>query len=120
MVSVAFEPLPSADPRFLVPPPTSISVLIVGAGPTGLLASYILAKLGVSSAIVERHALRLGQPKAHAINPRSLEILRHVGLDTTELRRKGTSADDGGWVRFVSTLQGTSIGDLHTRDRTRL
>lgn len=87
-------------------------MLIVGSGPVGLLIAYLLARRGIPSAIVERHALRLHQPKAHAINPRSLEILRQAGLDTTAMRRLGSSVGDAFWVRFVSGLTGHEMGKL--------
>ena len=52
------------------------AVLIVGAGPVGLMSGLLLARLGVKSLIVERRPARLRAPKAHALNPRSLEICR--------------------------------------------
>ena len=112
MVSNFFSPLPPRDGRFFSRPPTETKVLIVGSGPTGLLTAYLLARRGIRSTIVERHALRLGQPKAHAINPRSLEILRQAGLDTKALREQGSSAEDAFWVRFISGLNEYEVGKL--------
>jgi 2,4-dichlorophenol 6-monooxygenase len=62
--------------------------------------------------LLERHSHRLGQPKAHAINPRSLEIFRQVGLDTAKIWSLGSSADDTFWVRVVTLLTGFQIGKL--------
>ena len=92
--------------------PPQIQVLIIGGGPIGLLASILFAKAGIQSTVLERHARRLGQPKAHAINPRSLEILRQAGLDTRLLRKLGASPTEADAVRFVLSVCGLEIGTL--------
>ncbi|KAJ5176621.1 uncharacterized protein N7482_002498 [Penicillium canariense] len=80
--------------------PGSVPVLIVGGGPVGLLQALLLSRLGVRSLIVERYTERLGAPKAHVINPRSLEILRQYGLGEKRIHSLGTSRADGYWVKF--------------------
>ena len=62
--------------------------------------------------IVERYPERLAAPKAHAINPRSLEILRQYGLGEKRIRQLGTSRADGHWVNFITNLSGDTIGRL--------
>lgn len=62
--------------------------------------------------IIERYAERLAAPKAHAINPRSLEILRQYGLGEKRFRRLGSSRSDGFWVNFVTSLSGDAVGRL--------
>jgi 2-polyprenyl-6-methoxyphenol hydroxylase-like FAD-dependent oxidoreductase len=66
----------------------------------------------VKSLIIERYRERLAAPKAHAINPRSLEILRQYGLGEKRIRQLGTSRDDSSWVNFITNLSGDSIGRL--------
>ncbi|KAH6999264.1 FAD-binding monooxygenase, partial [Ilyonectria sp. MPI-CAGE-AT-0026] len=87
-------------------------VLIIGGGPIGLLSSILLAKYGIPSTIVEKHMERLGQPKACAINPRSLEILRQLGIATANLRSQGASPDDANLVRFAVTVAGAQLGSI--------
>ncbi|CAG8197121.1 unnamed protein product [Penicillium nalgiovense] len=92
--------------------PSSVPVLIVGGGPTGLLQALLLSRLGVQSLIIERYPERLAAPKAHAINPRSLEILRQFNLGEKHVRQLGTSRDDSSSVNFLTNLSGDAIGRL--------
>lgn len=85
---------------------------IVGAGPVGLMIALLLARQGIGSTIVERFRTRHGAPKAHALNPRSLEICKAVGLDVDRMTQSATPRQDGGWVRFMTNLAGTEIGAL--------
>jgi hypothetical protein len=62
--------------------------------------------------IIERYATRLAAPKAHAVNPRSLEICRQFGLDTAAIRQLGTPRNEAYWVNFITKLNGTEIGRL--------
>lgn len=95
-----------------LPPLSKTSVLIIGGGPTGLTAALLLARYNLQVIILERHRHRTGQPKAHAINPRSLEIFRQIGLDTVHLRDIGVPVEDGDTVRFVESMAGEEHGIL--------
>ncbi|MEU4192853.1 FAD-dependent monooxygenase [Kribbella sp. NPDC026611] len=55
-------------------------VLVVGAGPTGLLLASELTLAGADVTIVDRAAERSGQSKALSLQPRSVEILHSRGL----------------------------------------
>lgn len=57
-----------------------IDVLIVGAGPVGMLLSYQLDRLGISCMITERNLETTKWPKMDLTNCRSMEILRVLGL----------------------------------------
>src|ERR1700684_2037888 len=65
-----------------VPSPSTIEVpvLIVGAGPAGLALSAALSRYGVGHLLVERHSGTAHTPRAHIINQRTVEILRHLGI----------------------------------------
>ena len=76
------------------------------------MTAILLARQGLRSTVVERHQTRHGAPKAHALNPRTLEICRSIGLDMEKMKRRATPAADGGWVRFVTTLGGEEIGSI--------
>ncbi|MDT0459592.1 FAD-dependent monooxygenase [Streptomyces sp. DSM 41527] len=54
---------------------TDVDVLIVGAGPTGLLLANELGLAGVRTALAERLPHRSGQSKALNLQPRTAEVL---------------------------------------------
>lgn len=56
------------------------SVLIVGAGPTGLMMACELARFGVSSRIIDKKKGRTQTTNAAGIHTRTLEIFHHVGI----------------------------------------
>lgn len=58
-----------------------VPVLIVGAGPAGLLSSLALSRYGVKHLLVERHPGTAHTPRAHIVNQRTVEILRHLGVE---------------------------------------
>ena len=63
-------------------------VLIIGAGPVGLIAALSLAQRGVHTVIVEEEIEATKWPKMDITNCRSMEILKRLGL-ADELRSKG-------------------------------
>src|SRR5262245_39486499 len=60
---------------------TRTSVLVVGAGPAGLVTSLVLARQGVRSTLVERHPGTSIHPRASGISTRSMEIFRRLGIE---------------------------------------
>jgi 2,4-dichlorophenol 6-monooxygenase len=90
-----------------------VPVMIAGGGPVGLTMALLLASQGIMSTIVERRPPRASSaPKAHVVNPRSLEIFRSIGIDLEALRRTGASRRDAEVSRFMTRLAGTELGHL--------
>lgn len=56
------------------------TVLIVGAGPTGLIAAYELARAGICCRLIDKDAHRATQSRAIAIHPRTVETFELMGL----------------------------------------
>lgn len=82
----------------------STDVLIVGAGPSGLVAALLLARWKVRSIVVERNAETSDHPKAHELNARSIEILREVGITEQELAAEASPLEDASRVLFCRTI----------------
>lgn len=70
-------------------------VLIVGAGPTGLVLAHELARRGVACRIIDRALERQRTSKAIAIQARSLEMFDLMGLPTDELLARGHGVAGG-------------------------
>lgn len=60
--------------------PNSPSVLIVGAGPTGLMMATILARNGISFRIIDKKPTRTMTTNAAVLHARTLELLDHLGI----------------------------------------
>ena len=88
------------------------TVLIVGGGPVGLLGAHLLARRGVTSLVAEKYPRRLDAPKAHALNPRSLEICAAAGLPMDEIHAAAARPADGGRVWMMETLTAPAIGSI--------
>lgn len=70
-------------------------VLIVGAGPTGLMLANQLGRRGVRAVIIDRHAGPARETRALGVQARTLEIYAHLGIAdrALELGRRGTGAN---------------------------
>jgi 2-polyprenyl-6-methoxyphenol hydroxylase-like FAD-dependent oxidoreductase len=70
----------------LRPEETKTPVLIVGAGPTGLMMACQLARLGVPFRLIEKNEGPTTQSRALVIQARSLEILEQMGVAERAVR----------------------------------
>lgn len=70
-------------------------VLIVGAGPTGLMLANQLMRRGVRIQIIDRHSGPAQQSRALGVQARTLEIYQHLGIATRaiELGKIGYGAN---------------------------
>ena len=57
-----------------------VDVLIVGAGPTGLMMANQLARRGIRALIIDRHSGPALQTRALGVQARTLEIYAHLGV----------------------------------------
>ncbi|KAK0501667.1 FAD binding domain-containing protein [Armillaria luteobubalina] len=59
---------------------TSVDVLIVGAGPAGLMCANSLAKAGVNCRIIDQRPDKVAAGQADGVQPRTIEVLQSYGL----------------------------------------
>jgi 2-polyprenyl-6-methoxyphenol hydroxylase-like FAD-dependent oxidoreductase len=83
------------------------TVLIVGAGPTGLVAAHALARDGVNCRLISKDPHRAMQSRAIAIHPRTVETFELMGLadDFLAAGQRITGVNtygDGGRIAHVS------------------
>ncbi len=70
-------------------------VLIVGAGPTGLMLANQLGRRGLRPRIIDRHSSPSIQTRALGVQARTLEIYSHLGIveQALKLGRRATGAN---------------------------
>jgi 2-polyprenyl-6-methoxyphenol hydroxylase-like FAD-dependent oxidoreductase len=81
----------------------STDVLVVGAGPAGLVTAIGVARHGARSIVIERHPSTSIFPRATGVSTRSMEIFRGWGLDEAVRR--------GGWRVIPTSASVTTLGD---------
>ena len=62
-------------------------VLVVGAGPVGLLTAVLLAEAGIEVRIIDREGRTAARSYACALHPRTLRLLEPIGLAAPILER---------------------------------
>jgi 2-polyprenyl-6-methoxyphenol hydroxylase-like FAD-dependent oxidoreductase len=76
-------------------------VLVVGAGPVGLLSSLLLAEAGLEVTVIDREERTAARSYACALHPRALKLLARLGLASPLL-------EQGQRVRTVAFYDGDS------------
>src|SRR5690606_20532643 len=93
-------------------PDLEAPVLVVGAGPVGLVAAMDLSRRGIGAIVVAtRH---VGEPppvKCNHVAARTMEIIRRLGV-AQEVRAAGLPEDDPNDVVFLTTATGQEIGRI--------
>jgi len=91
-------------------------VIILGAGPVGLGAALELARQGVRSVVIEKHAGTSFHPKTRNFNTRTMEIARGWGRGVYERLRSIDTPD--GWkspIRFLASAVGEEFGKIESK-----
>src|SRR5512143_1499709 len=79
--------------------PSQTDVLIVGAGPTGLMLGNQLAKRGIRALVVDRNPGPSTVTKALGVHARSLEIYSHLGIADRALELGMRASAVNLWVK---------------------
>ncbi|XP_060184427.1 uncharacterized protein LOC132614085 isoform X1 [Lycium barbarum] len=101
---------PFSDSYTLKTDDSVLPVLIIGAGPVGLVLSILLTKLGVKCAILEKNEVFSTHPQAHFINNRSMEVFRKLDGLGDEILRSQPPVEF--WRKFIycTSLTGPILG----------
>ncbi|MFD9908407.1 FAD-dependent monooxygenase [Streptomyces sp. NPDC059063] len=73
-------------------PPEQVQVLIVGAGPAGMVAGITLAGYGIDVLLIEKRAEASALSRAMLISTRTMELLRGWGLEAA-VRAKASDVE---------------------------
>lgn len=86
-------------------------MLIVGGGPAGLTTATALAQYGVGHVLVNKYDGTAHTPRAHIVNQRTVEIMRHLGCED-ELLTVATPQEMMRNNLWVESLAGREIARL--------
>src|SRR2546422_3239658 len=86
-------------------------VLIVGAGPTGLMLANQLARRGVRARIIDRHTGPSLQTRALGVQARTLEIYSHLDIVEHALDLGKRAAGANIWVQGRRAAR-LPVGDI--------
>ncbi len=87
--------MPHGFPPAMTADSARTDVLVVGAGPTGLMLALELARRGRRPAIIDRHSGPSVQTRALGVQARTLEIYAHLGIveEALSLGQRATGAN---------------------------
>lgn len=86
-------------------------MLIVGGGPAGLTTATALAQYGVGHVLVNKYEGTAHTPRAHIVNQRTVEIMRHLGCEE-DLLSVATSQEMMRNNLWVTSLAGREVARL--------
>ena len=90
---------------------TDVEVLIVGAGPTGLMLANQLARRGMKPRIIDRHSGPAQQSRAMAVQARTMEIYSKMGIIDKALARGERATGANMWANGRWTAR-IPVGDI--------
>lgn len=90
---------------------TDVEVIVVGAGPVGLLTALMVAKEGISVTLLEQYAAIIQSPRAMAYGPAAVVELERAGI-AQDCRDVGMEPEDYRFVLRWITIDNKLVADL--------
>ncbi len=87
-------------------------VLVVGAGPAGLTAACLLARLGIDALTLTKYGTA-DAPRAHITNQRAVEIFRDLGVEE-QVKARALPSHLMGKQVFATSFAGRELSRLMT------
>lgn len=90
-----------------------VAVLVVGGGTTGLALALMLARHRVPCLLVEQREHTSAHPRARGLNPRVMEVMRQLDVETqirATVSARALAGNDG--VLVADSLAGRPLGAL--------
>lgn len=72
--------------------------LIIGAGPSGLMAAYWMARCGIDARIIDKRDTKVFFGHADGLRPRTLELFDSMGFQHRVLHEADNSTEVNLWV----------------------
>ncbi|KAK1231895.1 hypothetical protein PQX77_004986 [Marasmius sp. AFHP31] len=90
---------------------SNVDVLVIGAGPAGLMAAFGLARAGVNVRIIDQRPVKVAAGQADGIQPRTIEVFQSYGL-ADRLLKEGNQMhmaafygpSDGGGIELIERV----------------
>jgi 2-polyprenyl-6-methoxyphenol hydroxylase-like FAD-dependent oxidoreductase len=89
-------------------------VLIVGAGPVGMLTALLLRQKGVDVRIIDQHSRTAAKSYACGLHPHSLELLDRSGL-AYDVIKQGRRIDSIGFYRGNDRVSQLNLAELPSK-----
>ena len=89
----------------------TLDLLIVGAGPAGLLASIIASSIGLSHKVIESRSGLHTEPSAHVLKTHTMEVYRRIGV-ADEILEQGTPIELQQCITWCESVGGLAYGRL--------
>lgn len=88
-----------------------LDLLVVGAGPAGLLTSVLASRLGLRHRVIERREGLHTEPSAHVLKTHTMEVYRRIGI-ADAIHRLGTPAGQQRYVTWCKSVAGPAYGRI--------